>query len=137
VFGERLAVWGERLTRQTADRGTVVAERDGVVIGFAHVVFEDDPRWGALVDNLHVAHDAQRQGIATRLMAEVARRVQQRIPPSGLYLWVLEQNANAQAFYDACGGTVVERAVRKTPASETVNALRYAWPDVADLVAGR
>jgi hypothetical protein len=25
--------------------------------GFVHVVFDEDDRWGSLIDNLHVAHD--------------------------------------------------------------------------------
>ncbi len=28
----------------------------GGLIGFAHTAFDEDPTWGALLDNLHVAH---------------------------------------------------------------------------------
>ena len=42
---DRLAVWTDRLVRPAPDACTIVADDDGDVVGFAHVVFEDDPRW--------------------------------------------------------------------------------------------
>src|SRR5205823_1577423 len=104
VGEERLAVWGERLTNPGPDQRTIVAVADGRPLGFAHTAFDDDPRWGALLDNLHVIHDVKGQGIGTRLMAETARVLGQWRPGSGLYLWVLGQNTAGQAFYDARRG---------------------------------
>ncbi len=40
-------------------------DRDGLV-GFAHTVFDDDPRWGALLDNLHVVYGEKRRGVGSR-----------------------------------------------------------------------
>jgi hypothetical protein len=54
-------------------------------------------------------HDRKRTGVGARLMAESAAAVLDRRPGSGLYLWVLEMNRSAQAFYDARGGTCVSR----------------------------
>ena len=51
---------------------TVLAEGDGELLGFAHVVLRDDPVWGALVDKLHVRHDQKRRGIGRRLLGAVA-----------------------------------------------------------------
>lgn len=42
-------------------------------------------------------------------MAEAARAVLTRPTRTGLYLWVLEQNVGAQAFYEARGGRCVGR----------------------------
>ena len=63
---DRETVWTQRL--QTADSGshTVLAEDAAGVAGFAHVVFDSDPTWGALLDNLHVAQRLKRQGVGSR-----------------------------------------------------------------------
>lgn len=48
VYTDRLAVWRDRLTLPDPNNYTVVADLDGVVVGFAHTIFDDDPTWGAL-----------------------------------------------------------------------------------------
>ena len=138
VQSDRLAVWAERLGQPDGVSQTVLAE-DGVrVIGFAHTVFEHDPRWGALLDNLHVAHREKRRGIGSRLLSLTAHPVLER--GTGLYLWVLEQNADARAFYEAHGGRCVERALVPPPGGMasrlkgTPFGLRYAWSDPAVLL---
>ena len=69
-------------------------------------------------------------------MAETGRELLARRPSSALYLWVLEQNTAAQGFYQARGGTAVERTVRGPfPGGGTAVGLRYAWPDPSTLVA--
>jgi GNAT superfamily N-acetyltransferase len=88
---------------------TIAAERDGTVVGFAHTLLGQDAARGAFLDNLHVAHGLKRQGIGTRLLALTAQVVLDASPAFGLYLWVLEQNSDARAFYAARGGVCVER----------------------------
>jgi GNAT superfamily N-acetyltransferase len=95
VVADRIAEWADRLSWPRADRYTVVADLDGAVAGFAHVILDADPTWGAYLDALHVGHDLKRHGIGARLIAEIARAVADRRPSAGLYLWVLEQNAAA------------------------------------------
>ena len=88
------------------------------------------PEWGALLDNLHVRFDLKRQGVGRALVTETAAVLWQRRPSSGLYLWVLEQNTAAQAFYSAMGGVVVEdRLGGPFPGGGRAPVLRYAWPD--------
>ena len=95
----------------------------------------EDEQWGALLDNLHVAHAAQRRGIGAELLSRTAATVIERAPGSGLYLWVLEQNTRAQAFYDAMGGTCVGREVLAASGTgEQVTSLRYAWAEPSRLV---
>ena len=136
VFEDRLAVWTDRLTPPRSNQYTVVAEHGGEVAGFAHTILDSDPTWGALLENLHVAHELKRRRTGTRLMAETGRELLARRPSSALYLWVLEQNTAAQGFYEARGGTAVERTVRGPfPGGGTAVGLRYAWPDPSTLVA--
>src|SRR3954466_4329007 len=64
VVADRRSVWSARLATP-ANSHTVVAEDDDRLVGFIHVVFDQDPRWGSLVDNLHVVHDRHRAGVGT------------------------------------------------------------------------
>src|SRR5258708_35922248 len=48
-------------------------------------------------------------GIGSRLLALTAKAGVERQTGSGLYLWVLEQNVAAQAFYQDRGGRGLER----------------------------
>jgi ribosomal protein S18 acetylase RimI-like enzyme len=135
VLADRRSVWSARLTQAGQwDQCTIIAERDGAMVGFAHTFLEYDPQWGALLDNLHVRHDVKRLGIGARLMAETARAVIDRTPSSGLYLWVLEGNKAAQAFYDAQGGKCVGREESEPPGGRMVVGLRYVWPDPSVLL---
>ena len=140
VLGDRRAVWAARLAADAADRRTIVAESGGRVAGFAHVVLDDHPVWGALLDNLHVVHDRKRQGIGALLLDQVARTVVEARPASRLFLWVLEQNESAHAFYESLGGRCVERELVSGvdgDASRLTGApwcLRYVWFEPALLI---
>jgi ribosomal protein S18 acetylase RimI-like enzyme len=136
VEADRLAVWAARLGHPRPDHRTIVADRGGRVVGFSHIALDDDPTWGALVDNLHVTYGLKGQGVGTRLMAESAAVVVEHTPTSGLYLWVLEQNRAAQAFYQALGGTCAGSEPDEAPGGGTVIGLRYVWPDPSTLLRG-
>lgn len=140
ILTDRLAVWSVRFAA-SADRRTVLAEDHTGLVGFVHVVFDDDVRWGSLIDNLHVTHNRQRTGIGTVLLACAAEGVAEQAKGKSLYLWVQEQNVAAQEFYRATGGTCVERALISAPGgvpsrlAGCPHKLRFTWPD-ASLVAG-
>jgi ribosomal protein S18 acetylase RimI-like enzyme len=135
VLDDRRRVWTDRLTNPRPTDHTIVADSDGVIVGFAHTALDDDPAWGALLDNLHVANAMARGGIGARLLAETAAVVVEHSPDSGLYLWVLERNAAAQAFYERMGGRRVERAMAEpTGGGDLIPTLRYAWPEPSVLL---
>jgi ribosomal protein S18 acetylase RimI-like enzyme len=135
VLADRLAVWSDRLRQPDPRRFTLLAEDGGGLVGFANTVFEDDPTWGALLDNLHVADGHKRRGIGSRLLALTAQAVIERPQRTGVYLWVLEQNVHAQAFYQALGGSCVERSLASPPGgvagrlAGSPAKLRYAWSE--------
>jgi GNAT superfamily N-acetyltransferase len=142
VLEDRTKVWIERLRCDDRGTRTVVADDDDAgLIGFAHVILDSDPTWGALLDNLHVRQGQKRRGIGSRLLALVAAPVVDRERP--LYLWVLEQNADARAFYEARGAASVGRAKVSPPGGVasrlegTPSKLRYAWPHPSALLAYR
>jgi GNAT superfamily N-acetyltransferase len=135
VVADRVAVWTDRLQEPDPRSHTILAEDGSGLIAFAHTAFDDDPTWGALLDNLHVAHRHKGRGVGSQVLALTARAVIQR--GTGLYLWVLEQNIDAQAFYEARGAWRVDRAPASPPggvASRLTGSpvkLRYAWADPA------
>jgi GNAT superfamily N-acetyltransferase len=138
VVADRVAVWSDRLREPDPERHTIVAEDGGRLVAFAHVAFDDDPTWGALLDNMHVAPGHKRRGVGSQLLALTAQAVIER--RTGLYLWVLEQNVDAQAFYQTRDGRPVGRAAVSPPGgvasrlTGTPAKLRYAWTDPAVLL---
>jgi GNAT superfamily N-acetyltransferase len=134
-------MWAGRFAAPDPSTRTILAERDGAVVGLARTVLGRDPTWGALLDNLHVSYNLKRQGVGTRLLALSARAVLEAAPASGLYLWVLEQNAAARAFYEARGGSCVEHHQVGAPGGDVTRlngrpvGLRMAWRDPSRLLA--
>jgi GNAT superfamily N-acetyltransferase len=131
--GYLLPLWTERLGTPAPRVRTILAEGHGQVVGLAHTLLDEDPIWGAFLDNLHVAHGLKRRGIGTRLLTLTRQAVRDWSASSGLYLWVLEQNSDARAFYAAQGGICVERADVPPPGGDPARltgqpmGLRYAW----------
>jgi ribosomal protein S18 acetylase RimI-like enzyme len=137
VLANRLVVWRTRMTAPSADHFTIGAFRSDAVVGFVHMILDEDPHWGALLDNLHVTYQLKRYGIGRRLLAEAARELVRCRPADRRFsLWVLAQNTAAQAFYAACGGTRVETTLSGPfPGGGRALSHRMAWPDAATLVS--
>jgi len=135
---ERRAVWLTRLAAPT-DTATVLAEDNDRLVGFVHVAFDNDPKWGSLLDNLHVQHDQRRTGIGTQLLARAGRAVSDSANGKAMYLWVLHQNTAAQQFYLAVGAANVETAPVPPPGGDPTrlngapDCFRMAWPDATQL----
>lgn len=131
--GYLLGVWTKRMETPDPMARTILAEQGGQLVGLAHTVLDEDPAWGAFLDNLHVAHWLKRRGVGARLLALTRAAVRDCSPSSGLYLWVLEQNSAARAFYTAQGGVSVEREYTPPPGGDPAwlagkpLSLRYAW----------
>jgi ribosomal protein S18 acetylase RimI-like enzyme len=135
VVADRLEVWTRRLAPPRLNQSTVIADGGGEVLGFAHTLFDDDPQWGALLDNLHVRSDVKGMGIGTHLLSHAAVRLLQHRRPGPVYLWVLDQNEAARSFYESRGGTLVESALRGPfPGGGRALGHRYFWSDASQLV---
>lgn len=137
IAADRRCVWTARLAARSSGSTTVLAEDGTGLVGFVHVVFDDDPRWGSLVDNLHVTHHRRGTGVGSLLLTRAARAVAQRPAGGPLYLWVLEQNTAAQGFYLSLGATRVEKQAVPPPGGVPARLngsparLRFAWPAAA------
>jgi ribosomal protein S18 acetylase RimI-like enzyme len=132
IMVERRAVWTARLAAPMNSETVLAEQDDGRLVGFIHVLFDDDPQWGSFIDNLHVANDQRRTGIGSLLLGRVARTVAER-GNGGMYLWVLEQNVAAQQFYLASGATCVETVFMSPPGGDPTRLhghprkLRMVW----------
>jgi ribosomal protein S18 acetylase RimI-like enzyme len=129
VDDDRLRVWSDRLRAPDPTSDTIVSYDAGRLDGFVHTILDSDRTYGALLDNLHVAHDRQRLGIGTELMAQAADFVIRARPDQALHLWVLEQNRRSQAFYERLDGVCVGREPSEAPGGGTIVGLRYLWTD--------
>jgi GNAT superfamily N-acetyltransferase len=137
VFEDRKTVWEKRLAQPPANQFVVVAEEQGDIVGFACAYGQDDPRWGTLLDNLHVRPARQRQGIGTALVAEVVVWCQAHYADCGLWLWVIGQNLRARRFYERLGA-LDSGAERCTPpgGGERFVAHRYTWATLDSVRVG-
>ncbi len=134
VGAERLAVWTARLADPSPRDRTVVAMEGPELAGFVHTILDDDPEWGALLDNLHVRSTRKRRGTGACLLRRAAADVVASGSGSGLYLWVLEANEPAKAFYVAQGGELGDRERFVTPGDGSAVGIRVVWPDPAVLL---
>jgi ribosomal protein S18 acetylase RimI-like enzyme len=133
VIADRRAVWSERLMSPGANQFTIVADNNDAVVGFVHMILDRNPDWGALLDNLHVTYQLKRHGIGHRLLSAAAHELARRRPnDQRFYLWVLDQNTAAQAFYITCGGRDVETTLGGPfPDGHKATSHRMVWPDAA------
>jgi GNAT superfamily N-acetyltransferase len=127
IMSDRLALWDSRLHRPTESQYVVVACEDSELLGFACANADDDPTWGSLLDNIHVAQAAHRRGIGRQLFNAVVLHCSTISPDAGLYLWVLQNNTNAQNFYYSHGAKNVGTDVWDAPGGTKVPRFRFAW----------
>lgn len=105
---------------------TLVAERDGALVGTVCAGPARDgrwPDWGEVV-SLYLLPDCQRRGIGTRLLEAAMDRLERR-GFSGVYLWAAEQNLPARRFYEARGFLPAPERTHTVLDGTTVEEVRY------------
>jgi len=136
IIADRNSVWCERLGNPSRSQHVVVAEASGQIAGFACVYAAEHPEWGSLLDNIHVAQSLHRKGIGALLLRSVASWCVSVAPECPLYLWVLRDNARAQAFYRRLGAVNAGEDVWVPPGGGAVARYRFAWERPRFLLAG-
>jgi GNAT superfamily N-acetyltransferase len=126
--GERLRVWRERLDHPPAHQLVELAVDGANLVGFVCAYGARDPRWGSLIDNLHVAQACKRNGVGAALMRRAGAWLVPRWPELGVYLWVLEMNSPARRFYERLGGQNAGVSIMETHGGAVVRSCRYTWP---------
>jgi len=137
IFDERREVWRTRMAHPGPTEHVLLAVENDNILGFASMIGREDPRWGNMLDNLHVSGAHKGRGIGERLIRATAARLEQHYPGLGMYLWVLEANDGARRFYERLGGVNAERNTWAPPDGSTLPCLRYVWRDLRPLIDGR
>ncbi|MBL8518982.1 MAG: GNAT family N-acetyltransferase [Betaproteobacteria bacterium] len=136
VFAERRDLWTRRLRGWDRERNAVLlAESQGALAGFAAIMLDTEPEWGARLDNLHVDPDGQGRGVGRLLMQAAGRWTVGKAPR--LHLMVFDGNAAARGFYDEMQGECVERRDVTVEDGTRLVELRYLWRDLKVLTNTR
>jgi len=91
------------------DHDLIVAEADGAVVGYAHLMTYHDLSHGALAGDLlglAVREDFRRQGIGRRLLSEVMRLAKER-GVGEFHINTEPDNEDAQRLYRSLGAEIV------------------------------
>lgn len=115
-------------------RGVFIAERKGTALGFALVALDVETRFGAFLDNLHLAPGLTGLGIGRPLLGMAARWATTERPAIALHLILLDGNAAAARFYERLGAVRGERFLKQR-AEGPVPFIRYRWPSAAALAS--
>lgn len=129
VVDDRLEYWTTRLASFAPDRTLVLkAVSDGSMLGYVCVLLDEEPKWGARLDNLHVTPESKGTGIGYALFQAAREWIARVSPGTPMHLWCVEANRVARRFYDRQGGTIVESASRSFAGQPSVPEVRYWWP---------
>jgi ribosomal protein S18 acetylase RimI-like enzyme len=128
ALDNRHRVWRERLTSPLANQFVSVAEDRSTIVGFICGFGGHDPAWGSYIDNLHVVSTHHRQGIGRTLMRESGKWFGLEYADIGVWLWVMEANANARAFYEQLGAANAGTTDLTDPGGGHAPNCRYVWP---------
>lgn len=128
ALGNRRVTWRDRLQAPRPNQYVRVAADPMALVGFVCAFADEDPVWGSYIDNLHVAAGVHRRGIGRALMRDVAGWLCQVQPDRGVWLWVMEANTSARAFYDSLGATYAGTVDLRDPDGGRAPNCRYVWP---------
>lgn len=133
---DRLQVWAQRLKTPAANQAVIVAETKGAVHGFICIYGGDDPRWGSLIDNLHILHNAKRQGLGSKLMLQAFHWLTEHYADSPVYLWVMANNQPARRFYEKLGADNAGEIDKPNPVGGgSARNCRYVWENPEQLLS--
>jgi GNAT superfamily N-acetyltransferase len=127
VGAERAAYWRARMEAPGSERRLVlIAElASGSPAGFVCVERQPGSPWGVLLDNLHALPAHQGIGVGKRLM-RAAQDWARAQGETQLYLYVLDGNTPAIAFYERQGWTYSGSEPDRMGGIDIV-ALRYVY----------
>ncbi|MFQ3536304.1 MAG: GNAT family N-acetyltransferase [Aggregatilineales bacterium] len=132
-YSEREQTWRARLSNTQASQHVFVAEMEGRIVGFASGGSSrtDDQPYTAEVYALYVLEAFQRRGIGVQLVAALAERFAAE-GHTHMIIWVLSENRNGRAFYEAIGGVWLREKIINFGANLPESAYGYA---IADFLA--
>lgn len=136
VFAERKAVWTARFSNPQANQLVLVAEVDGAFCGFVCVLGAHHPKFGTIIDNLHVKADTKGLGIGSGLLSAAASWSIANYSGHDVYLEVLACNSKAMSFYLAKGAKNIDISYWHTACGNKVKEFIYSWGAPENLANG-
>jgi ribosomal protein S18 acetylase RimI-like enzyme len=134
VPDERKQLWAQRLTKPASNQHVMVAEVDEQVVGFVCLSFNENPKWGTYLDNLHVRAGFQGLGIGKALLQAAAQCSNQQSPNLGMCLLVNQDNVKAQSFYLKLGARNAEASIWHAPDGTDVPTFWFVWDQLTPLL---
>lgn len=68
ILAERGRLWEQRLAQPSGRQLVLLAEEGEALLGFVCVLLDEEPAWGAYLDNLHVRPGLTGRGLGRRLL---------------------------------------------------------------------
>ena len=110
-------------TNNLGDRRVLLAELDGLTMGFISVTPSEDPTVGE-VQAIYLDPSIYRRGVGTELMKAGESRLSEMGSTEGT-LWVFVDNVAARRFYEAMGWTPEARIALMELGGRQVTEIRY------------
>ena len=128
---ERILLWREWLSR---DLQVYIADLDGEIVGFISggVIREPVQTYDAELYAIYLLEQAQRQGIGTALLKELAKSLLGK-GFTGMIVWVLEKNPSRH-FYVRSGAQIVTTKDTQI-GGVMLSEVSYGWPDLQAIVS--
>ena len=128
IVADRLKLWNARLSEPSVSQNVLVGYRGSELLAFACAYTHESREFGSLLDNIHVKPASHRQGFGTSMLRAISRQLEEKSPSSPLYLWVLQNNTNAQRFYQSFGATNIGSDIWHAPDGTKVPRYRFGRP---------
>lgn len=130
---ERAHQWRRWLRH--ADRPTIVADVDGTLAGFCNLRPADDREMQLTA--IYVLPDAWGRGYGGRLCERAIEEARDR-GCSSIFLWVLEANSRARAFYERMGFTFTgETRIDRDLVAAELSEVKYRMAGLTTRAAER
>ncbi len=97
-------------------------------------MLDEEPQWGACLDNLHVLPKWRGVGLGRQLFSRAVKWVLSVEPEWGIHLWVFEANLSARRFYDALGGEIIEHQHKEVLKGIRIPSVLYMWRNLQNLL---
>lgn len=127
VVADRNAHWQKRLDHPAPGQFVEIACEGQDPVGFICAFAKHDPRYGALIDNVHVLASHAGLGIGTALLSHAFQWLAERDERLGVYLWAYEKNSGARRLYERLGAVHVETISKPNPGGGHGQSCRYVW----------
>ena len=130
---ERKNIWQKWLNSPKDNQYVLIAESNGVLVGFACAFVNEHDDWGSYLENLHINKAYQSKGIGKLLLLKIADFCNKRTSTKGMCLLVNQDNVNAQNFYLYLGAKNIQTSTWNAPDGSIVPTYWFVWDDLDEL----